>query len=37
MKRVTGIAGIFLKVENPKGLYQWYEKHLGIQREPPKG
>lgn len=34
MKRVTGIGGIFLKAENPEDLYQWYEKHLGIQREP---
>ncbi len=34
MKRVTGIGGIFFKSENPKQLYEWYEKHLGIQREP---
>jgi predicted enzyme related to lactoylglutathione lyase len=34
MKRVTGIGGIFFKSENPEELYQWYEKHLGIQREP---
>ena len=33
MKRVTGIGGIFLKSENPRRLYGWYEKHLGIQRE----
>jgi predicted enzyme related to lactoylglutathione lyase len=33
MKRVTGIGGIFFKSENPKQLYEWYEKHLGIQRE----
>jgi catechol-2,3-dioxygenase len=33
MKRVTGIGGIFFKSENPEELYQWYEKHLGIQRE----
>ncbi len=37
MKRVTGIGGIFLKVENPKSLYVCSEKHLGIQRETPKG
>ena len=34
MKRVTGIGGIFFKAENPDQLYAWYEKHLGIQREP---
>ncbi len=33
MKRVTGIGGIFFKSENPQKLYEWYEKHLGIQRE----
>ena len=32
MKRVTGIGGIFFKAENPEALYQWYEKHLGIER-----
>ena len=34
MKRVTGIGGIFIKAENPASLYEWYEKHLGIHREP---
>jgi predicted enzyme related to lactoylglutathione lyase len=34
VKRVTGIGGIFLKAENPEDMYEWYEKHLGIQREP---
>jgi catechol 2,3-dioxygenase-like lactoylglutathione lyase family enzyme len=34
MKRVTGIGGIFFKSENPPQLYDWYEKHLGIHREP---
>jgi len=34
MKRVTGIGGVFFKAENPGRLYEWYEKHLGIQREP---
>src|SRR5436309_15963323 len=33
MKRVTGIGGIFFKSESPPQLYDWYEKHLGIQRE----
>jgi predicted enzyme related to lactoylglutathione lyase len=33
MKRVTGIGGIFFKSDDPEKLYQWYEKHLGIERE----
>lgn len=31
MKRVTGIGGIFFKSDHQDKLYQWYEKHLGIQ------
>jgi catechol 2,3-dioxygenase-like lactoylglutathione lyase family enzyme len=34
MRRVTGIGGIFFKSENAQQLYDWYERHLGIQREP---
>lgn len=34
MKRVTGIGGVFFKAKDPEKLYQWYEKHLGIKREP---
>jgi predicted enzyme related to lactoylglutathione lyase len=34
MKRVTGIGGVFFQADDPDKLYQWYEKHLGIQREP---
>lgn len=34
MQRVTGIGGIFFKAESPDKLYDWYEKHLGIKREP---
>jgi predicted enzyme related to lactoylglutathione lyase len=30
MAKVTGIGGAFLRAENPKALYAWYEKHLGI-------
>ena len=37
MKRVTGLGGIFFKTENPEALYQWYEKHLGIKRDPVEG
>ena len=33
MKRVTGLGGIFFKAQDQEKLYQWYEKHLGIQRE----
>lgn len=35
MKRVTGLGGIFFKSQNPIWLYEWYEKHLGIQRDDP--
>jgi predicted enzyme related to lactoylglutathione lyase len=34
MKRVTGIGGIFFKARDQEKLYQWYEKHLGVKREP---
>lgn len=34
MKRVTGIGGVFFKSDDPEKLYQWYEKHLDIKREP---
>ena len=34
MERVTGIGGIFLQTESPEYLYDRYEKHLGIKREP---
>jgi len=37
MKRVTGIGGIFFKAEHPTQLYLWYEKHLGIVRDPHAG
>ena len=34
MKRVTGIGGIFFKSQDPDKLYNWYETHLGIKRQP---
>jgi predicted enzyme related to lactoylglutathione lyase len=34
VKRVTGIGGVFFKAQDQEKLYQWYEKHLGIRREP---
>ena len=34
MSRVKGIGGVFFKSDNPKRLYEWYEKHLGLKRDP---
>jgi len=31
MKRVIGMGGIFFKAKDPKALYEWYRKHLGIE------
>jgi catechol 2,3-dioxygenase-like lactoylglutathione lyase family enzyme len=33
-KRVTGIGGIFFKAKDPKTMYAWYEKHLGLAKSP---
>jgi len=30
MGKVTGLGGAFLRVQDPKTLYAWYEEHLGI-------
>jgi len=30
MARVTGLGGAFLPADDPKALYDWYGKHLGI-------
>lgn len=30
MANVTGLGGAFLRANDPKALYAWYEKHLGI-------
>lgn len=30
MASVTGFGGIFLRANDPKALYQWYERHLGL-------
>ena len=30
MAKITGLGGAFLRVNDPKALYAWYEKHLGI-------
>jgi predicted enzyme related to lactoylglutathione lyase len=31
MKRVTGLGGIFFKAQDPKALYEWYRRHLGVE------
>jgi lactoylglutathione lyase len=36
-KRVIGLGGIFFKARDPKKMYEWYEKHLGIQAKPQEG
>lgn len=30
MARVTGFGGLFLRAKDPKALYGWYERHLGL-------
>lgn len=30
MARITGIGGVFLRSADPKGLQEWYAKHLGL-------
>lgn len=30
MPQATGIGGVFLRARDPKALYAWYEKHLGL-------
>jgi catechol 2,3-dioxygenase-like lactoylglutathione lyase family enzyme len=37
MRRVTGIGGLFFKAKDPKAMYDWYRKHLGIEGEPDQG
>lgn len=33
MGKVIGLGGAFLRANNPKALYAWYEKHLGLQQK----
>jgi predicted enzyme related to lactoylglutathione lyase len=33
MAKVTGIGGAFLRADDPKALYAWYEKHLGLKQQ----
>jgi catechol 2,3-dioxygenase-like lactoylglutathione lyase family enzyme len=37
MKRVTGLGGVFFKAKDPKVMYDWYQKHLGIEGKPGEG
>jgi mannose-6-phosphate isomerase-like protein (cupin superfamily)/predicted enzyme related to lactoylglutathione lyase len=37
MERVTGLGGVFLKANDPKAQYAWYEKHLGIKAKAEDG
>ena len=30
MASIIGFGGIFLRADDPKALYQWYEQHLGL-------
>jgi predicted enzyme related to lactoylglutathione lyase len=30
MAKVTGLGGAFVRAADPKALYAWYEKHLGL-------
>ena len=30
MAQVTGLGGVFVRVNDPDALYAWYERHLGI-------
>src|SRR3954469_17581210 len=36
-KRVIGLGGIFFKAKDPKAMYAWYAKHLGIEGKPEMG
>lgn len=31
MAKVTGLGGAFIRASDPKALYAWYTKHLGIE------
>jgi predicted enzyme related to lactoylglutathione lyase len=30
MPQATGLGGVFLRARDPKALYDWYAKHLGL-------
>jgi predicted enzyme related to lactoylglutathione lyase len=29
--KITGLGGAFLRADNPKALYAWYQEHLGLE------
>lgn len=33
MKKVTGLGGIFFKVDDPAKTKEWYQKHLGLKTD----
>jgi catechol 2,3-dioxygenase-like lactoylglutathione lyase family enzyme len=33
MRRVTGIGGVFFKVDDPERVRAWYREHLGVESE----
>ncbi len=33
MAQVTGFGGAFIRSSDPKALYAWYEKHLGLKAQ----
>jgi predicted enzyme related to lactoylglutathione lyase len=33
MAQATGIGGVFFRARDPKALYAWYQKHLGLPLE----
>lgn len=33
MATVTGFGGVFLRANDPKALYSWYEQHLGLVKQ----
>ncbi len=35
-EKVTGIGGLFFRAQDPKGLAQWYQDHLGVTMMPSK-
>ena len=32
MAAVTGLGGMFLRTDDPKALYEWYQQHLGLMK-----
>lgn len=34
MEKVNGIGGVFFRANDPRGLAEWYETHLGVSKTP---